>query len=257
LRRGRAANRDSDELRGEVRRGVMSSCGRRQSIRNHSDARRDSRRTPEIRVTARCETRTQSALRDLVRECSVDTLGADDIKDLMAHLGMATWMAQSLEQALTVWTVAERLVAEGNERRDGDSAPHFAALNKRTLGKLAGPRVDEILTEDPEFAQRLSRALRVRNDLVHRFHRRHAGALINGHALVTARQDCVEACDLFRPLIAEIMKRVESTGIDTGGVTVDDALAWAEDITQASLEDGIPAELTNELARLFAEAGSE
>jgi hypothetical protein len=187
----------------------------------------------------------------------VDPLRADDIHDLMAHLGMATWMAQSLEQALTVWTVAERLVAEGNERREGDSAPHFAALSKRTLGRLAGPRVDETLKKDPEFAQRLSRALHVRNDLVHRFHRRHAGALINGHALVAARQECVEACNLFRPLITEIMKRVESTDIDTGGITVADALSWAEGITQASLEDGIPAEFTNELARLFAEAGSE
>ena len=184
----------------------------------------------------------------------MDAPTIEEINTLMAEFGMATWLAQSLEQAVIVWTVAVRLVHDGAERRDGDANPHFASLAKRTLGKLVGPRLDEVRETDAEFAQRLSSALDVRNDLIHRFHRRHAAAMISKPALDAARLECAEACELVGPLIADIVERTTATGVEMGGVNADELMSWASRITRESLDGELPRAVVEQLTGLFSEA---
>lgn len=126
-----------------------------------------------------------------------------------------------------------------------------------TLGALARPRVLQSLEDETGFAERLKRALSVRNDFAHRFGMRHAGALLDEEMRQEAMAECVQACDLFRPLITEVMECTEATGVDTGDVTVRDALAWAQDVTEAALGSGLPEEVSKELAHLFAEAARQ
>jgi hypothetical protein len=137
-------------------------------------------------------------------------------REVYAHYGLALYMAQVLEHGiinLAAWTG----VRDGTIRSFEESEADSAELFKMTMGKLSQALVSRRSDVD-RLQEELTRAVRLRNFLAHRYFRERVGAFRTEDGMNQMIEELDEAAAFFREVDAKLApltrQIIEAMGID-------------------------------------------
>ena len=147
-----------------------------------------------------------------------------DVKTTFAHFGLAYYQSSVLEHEIVNVLAVNRLVRAREDAEQLLSDP-FDDKFKDTMGRLI-KQLESLTAADPSLANDLVEALRLRNDLAHRFWRERSEDFCSDEGRAKMIDYLIKARKHFEDIDRRLTETIGTESLRRSGLTVENVETW-------------------------------
>ncbi len=150
-----------------------------------------------------------------------------DVKTTFAHFGLAYYQSSVLEHEIVNVLAVNRLVRAREDAEQLLSDP-FDDKFKDTMGRLI-KQLESLTAADPSLANDLVEALRLRNDLAHRFWRERSEDFCSDEGRAKMIDYLIKARKHFEDIDRRLTETIGTESLRRSGLTVENVETWYQE----------------------------